>query len=161
MTWRWRASPTGIRTQYHPVNGGTMLPTELTRVATWVCCLDVSHVMLSSFYKDACSNMLHSPGAPGNLVRNSSEGKCAQDTQDPLVLGCSAPGPSYSLLFAYHHICNHCPDWVICLSSLHQQVCCSAKKVVAVYNSLHNLALVSNVLHCSVLLHGLNGQLSQ
>ena len=30
---RWRASPTGIRTQYHPVNGGTMLPTELTRLA--------------------------------------------------------------------------------------------------------------------------------
>ena len=30
---RWRASLTGSRTQYHPVNGITMLPTELTRLA--------------------------------------------------------------------------------------------------------------------------------
>ena len=30
---RWKASPTGIRTQYHPVKGATTLPTELTRLA--------------------------------------------------------------------------------------------------------------------------------
>ena len=33
---RWRASPTGIRTRYHPVNGGTMLPTELKMLAITV-----------------------------------------------------------------------------------------------------------------------------
>ena len=33
VIWRWRASPTGIRTQYHPVKGATMLLTELTRPA--------------------------------------------------------------------------------------------------------------------------------
>ena len=33
VIWRWRASQTGIRTQYHPVNGRTMLPTELMRLA--------------------------------------------------------------------------------------------------------------------------------
>ena len=29
----WRACSTGIRTQYHPVKGATMLPTPLTRLA--------------------------------------------------------------------------------------------------------------------------------
>ena len=29
MIWRWRGSPTGIRTQNHPVNGAIMLPTEV------------------------------------------------------------------------------------------------------------------------------------
>ena len=41
----WRASPTGIRTQYHPVKGATTLPTELTRLA---------HSLWMSFHSDEC-----------------------------------------------------------------------------------------------------------
>ena len=33
VLWRWRASPTGIRTQHHPVKGATMLSIELMRPA--------------------------------------------------------------------------------------------------------------------------------
>ena len=36
MIWRWRASPTGIRTQYHPDKGTTMLQTELTRPVCFI-----------------------------------------------------------------------------------------------------------------------------
>ena len=53
---RWRATPTGIRTQYHPVMGVTMLPTELTRLA---CHLQSKLFLCSACFWSQGVSLLH------------------------------------------------------------------------------------------------------